>query len=191
LSLLVTFSVSGADLDASPYLPEHPGDEWTMDLVLTAPNGDTGHAILHRKIDAPVERDGKSYVTSRTWIENAPESLGYTKLVRKDATGLHSFWPNDQNPKEQLEVPFPLHPGATWRYQAQGKEMDGQIIAIETVKIGEKTYDSCIHIRQTCTDGSGVEDFWEAPNVGCVKSETSYNNGIKTTATLREFKSRQ
>ena len=57
-----------------------------------------------------------------------------------------------------------------------------------TVTIGEKTYENCIHIRNTTDKRGFQEDFWEAPHIGCVKSDSTYAEGIKISLTLREFK---
>jgi hypothetical protein len=188
LMVLSAISALGVDADQSEYIPVKPGSEWTMDVVLTGPTGKVNKAVGRRRIEDVVEKDGRKYVRSRTWMEGGPSPMEYTKLIRKDADGLHTIAEDGKNGKEQTEIPLPMKPGATWKCDARGVTLNETVIGIESVKIGDKTYENCFHIRIESADGMYREDFWEAPKVGGVKSEIAYGSGGKIALTLREFK---
>src|SRR5689334_7393485 len=107
LSLLISCSIAfGAD--PNEYLPLHEGDEWTMNADFISPAGEKTSAIGHRKIEGQSERDGKMYLKSRTWFENAPFEMKYTKFLRKDETGFYSIDERDKVQREQVIVVLPL-----------------------------------------------------------------------------------
>ena len=176
------------DVDQSAYLSMKPGNEWTMDMVLVSPSGETTKALGRRRFEDTVEKDGKTYVRSRTWTEGGPTPVEYTKLVRKDGDGMYSILEGGKDEKEQLEVALPLKVGSAWTRQVQGMKFIDTVLRIESVTVGEKTYAKCFHVRTESVDGKYREDYWEAPSIGNVKSEIIYGNGGRITLTLREFK---
>jgi hypothetical protein len=177
-----------ADVDQSAYLSLKPGNDWTLDMVIVAPSGETKKAIGRRRVEDTVEKDGKTYVRLRTWTENGPTEVEYTKLVRKDGDGMYSILEGFKEAKEQLEIALPLKTGSAWKREASGMKFIDVIIGIEPVTIGTQTYAKCFHIRTESADGKYREDYWEAPKVGNVKSEIVTGNGMRITLTLREFK---
>ena len=194
---LISFSVlllgvslgSSAEVPADDnYLPLSKGAEWTMDAELVSPEGGITKATAKRLVGDEVERNGKIYHRTHTWIEGAPFKFEYSKLTRKDATGFYSIDEREENGTEQMEVKLPLKVGEQWERQAGGILMKESIVGIETVTVGSKTYENCYHIRSAAADGSYVEDYWEAPNVGSVKSQSSYKVGSKNLLTIRKFK---
>jgi len=156
-----------------------------MDVVLADPNGRVDKTLLHRKNEAVVEKYGKTYVPVRSWVEEGPVPDPVAKLYRKDAEGLHSIVEGES---EQIEIPLPMKLGNTWKWQAAGIMVTETIIGLETMTVEDRTYTHCFHIRTQSSNGRYRKDFWEAPNAGRVKSETVFNNHVKRTVTLREFK---
>jgi len=182
-----------AEPDQADYFPMNPGDEHTMTVAMTNAKGQTEKMIAHRKIEAEagkvsVEKNGKTYLRLRTWMDGGPLSVKHTRLIRKDDQGLHSVADERGNAAEQLEVPMPLKPGNSWKYEDNGMIHTASVIAIETVIVGERKFENCFHIRSETVGGTFREDFWEAPKVGTVKSEIAYSNGVRITLTFREFK---
>jgi hypothetical protein len=77
--------VNGAQDEFEPLAT---GMEWIMDLQFTSKEGALTNGIFHRKIGETVQLNGKTYLRSHTWLEEAkPFAMDYTKLVRKDAEG--------------------------------------------------------------------------------------------------------
>ncbi len=188
--LVVTFlsSLFAAVPDAGDdrYLPLAEGAEWTMDLHITTLDGREIRGTMQRVISVSVERNGKQYLHSTTTLRPSgfpPQS--YAKLVRKDATGFHSIKLSVPDAKEQTEIPFPLKVGMTWEIQSSSP-LKQTVVAKESVTIGDKTYADCFRIHAETKDGKFVEDFWEAPGIGLVKSEFT-QNGAKFKMTLRDY----
>ena len=183
-----TVSAFAMEIDQSAYLPLTAGNDWTMDVVFTSPSGEVSKATGRRRLEDTVEMDGKSYVRSRTWTEDGPTPMEYTKLVRKDGDGMYSLLEGGKNEKEQLEIPLPLRTSMAWTHETQGMKFFDRALGVESVTIGDKTYAKCFHFRVESADGKYREDYWEAPKLGNVKSEIVYSSGAKITLTLREFK---
>ena len=158
-----------------------------MDGVFSTPNGETTKGTGYRERKESVEREGKKYLRTRTWWDGGPFPLDFTKLSRKDARGIYSIG-EEPGAKERVEVPWPLAVGMTWVTIEGTKRFMNTVAALETVTIGEKKYDRCYRVHVESSDGGYIEDFWEAPQIGNVKSEIIYNKGHKITLTLREFK---
>jgi hypothetical protein len=186
---VLSLSALAADIDQSKYLPLNPGDEWIMDTVITTPKGKTVNATTRRKTGDTVVQDGKTYFRTSTAIEGVPKPVETIRLIRKDRTGLYSVPIGDKDAKEEREIVLPLVVGQHWQRTKDGQTVNESVIGVETVAIGEKTYENCYHIRTEIPDKGFREDYWEAPVVGDVKSELVYRNGTKITMTLREFKS--
>ena len=191
--LLVFAATSLSSSRAAPkpddYLPLNEGDEWTMNAIITSPNGTKSTAIARRKVEGKVERDGKNYIRARTWIETGQAPVEYAKLTRKNETGFYSIDESAKNPKEQVEVILPFKIGQTWKKVFGQWNTTDTVVGLETVTVNGKTYENCYHLRSETADGAYKEDFWEAPGVGSVKSEIVYGDGSKIVLTLKEFKS--
>jgi hypothetical protein len=188
LPLLFSVVLTATSFGADDYLPLAVGNEWVMDAVLTSPAGEVSKTTARRRTGGTTEHDGKVYHRVVTALEG-PNASAYTKLHRKDETGYYSVDVRDENAKEQTEVVLPLKIGQSWKRTSGAVNLTDTVIAQEDVTINGKTYEKCFHIRVTTTDGSYTEDYWEAPGVGCVKSETVFGNGGKISLTLRSFKS--
>lgn len=187
LPFLVWLVLTAMSFGADEYLPMKEGNEWTMDAVITMPNGEATTATARRKTGTTEERNGKIYHRVLTSMEG-PRPFSYTKLNRKDETGFYTLDPRDPNAKEQAEIVLPLKVGASWKRTSGPMNLTDTVIGLEDITVNGKTYEKCFHIRTSADDGSYTEDYWEAPNVGSVKSETVYGNGAKISLTIREFK---
>jgi hypothetical protein len=184
----LSLSVLAVDIDQSKYLPLHTGDEWTMDVVITSDKGSVIKATARRKIEDSVVLEGKTYYRTRTSMEGLSTPSEYTKLVRKDDSGFYSIEGEVNDAKEQREIMLPLTVGQRWNRIRTGVTINDSVIGVETVVVAGKTYENCYHIRSEIADKGFREDFWEAPNIGGVKSEIVYADGVKMILTLREFK---
>jgi hypothetical protein len=187
-TLLALGTIRSFSAEENVYLPIGEGIEWVMDLKVFTPDGRKLEGTGHRKVQGTIERDGKTYHRSKTWSEGISPDISYTKLCRKDSTGFYMIDERDPNSIEQKEVVLPLKVGSTWETKSDGRVLQNSVVGVETVVAGNKTFENCFHIRVQSADGKQVEDFWEAPQVGCVKSITVYPNGGKIALILREFK---
>jgi hypothetical protein len=176
-------------LAENEYLPIAVGNEWKMKATLVSPTGELSEGTAHRKVEGTVEKDGKTYFRSRTSIDAGPMKHEYTKLHRKDEKAFYFLDESKEGAAEQVEIVLPLKVGTTWQRTWGSMSLTETVVGIETVTISGKAYENCYHIRVTSPDGSYTEDYWEAPNVGSVKSKAVYGNGGKVTLTLKEFKS--
>lgn len=174
--------------DQNDYFPLGEGCEWTMNARIVSRNGEVKNATAHRKNEGRVERGGKNYFRERTWMDGGESPMEYVQLTRKDDTGVYTLAEGQGDAPEQKDIPLPLKIGASWQRRAYGVLHEARIIAIESVTIDGKVYENCYHFKTVATDGSVTEDYWEAPQVGSVKSEMVYGNGFKITLTLKEFK---
>jgi hypothetical protein len=191
LTLIAVFicAVPLSAAEESPYIIVKEGAEWTMEAKLFSPKGDVVPAIGRRVIESGVEKDGKTYLRERTWLEVKGEKVaGYNKLARKDDAGFYSIQEDQEGATEQREIVLPLKAGQSWEFISKGKPVKCTVIGLETVTVGDKTYENCFHLRSTGPDGAFTEDFWESPNEGNVKSEILFANGAKVALILKEFK---
>jgi hypothetical protein len=189
LALACAAPVRAADVDPAPYFPAVTGNDLTMDVIITSPDGQVRNAIGRRRTEGPVEKDGKTYVRTRTWMEGLTtgEKNESTVLVRRDAKGVYDILETAKTPKEQVEVQFPLQPGATWTREDDRGEMTVTFVGVELVTINARKYENCLHFRTKRADGT-VEDYWEAPKIGNIKADIVVPGGVKVAVTLREFR---
>lgn len=171
------------------YFPLNVGNEWTMDVKWTAPNGRVAEGLFRRRVERGPERDGRKYIRIRTWTVGMPTRTETTRLLRRDEQTIYFLEEGVKAPAEQIEVRLPLTVGDSWEQVAEGQKFTNTVVAIETVEISGKSYEHCFHLRLSSADGSYTEDFWEAPGIGNVKSEIAYVNGTRIALNLREFKS--
>jgi hypothetical protein len=170
------------------YIPIAVGDEWAMAAAIFSPTGKATECVVRRRIESAIEKDGRTYVRSRTWTVGMPKRTETTKLLRKDTNGVYSIDESIADSSEQIEVALPLKAGVTWQQIVGPKTLTHTVIGLETIEVFGKIYANCYHIHTSSADGSFTEDFWEAPRVGNVKSMILYGNGMKFTLTLEEFK---
>jgi hypothetical protein len=186
--LAASFSAHALELGQTEYLPLNVGDEWTMDVMMTSAKGVIQKFKAHRKMMAEVVKDGKTYLCSTTWIEGGPlQHQRYDDFYRKDAKGLYSIVKDWKERKEQLEIPLPMKPSNSWKMEKNGIALIGSVVGFETVIIGERIYDKCIHIMTKTADDECRQDFWRFPRMGTVKSEIVYSDGFKITFNLQKF----
>jgi len=178
------FPLVAAEAD---YAPLDQGDEWVYDAVIVSPDGQKFNATGRSKIEGKVERNGKTYHSLKFSIEDGPFPFEKTKWLRKDEKGGYSLDPMDPDAPEQIEIIYPLKIGQTWEASAYHYRLKTEVIGLEKVVIGEKTYEKCYAFRTTATNGGFVEDSWLAPDVGMIKSEI-IQEGAKFSLTLREYK---
>jgi len=168
------------------YLPLAVGMRYVMDLEAVDPAGKTTRGKAYRQINQRVERDGKVYFKTRTWAEGGPFPVDYTKLLRKDATGMYSVDERNSNGREQREIALPLKLGSKWEWTAPMGVLKCSVVAKEFISAGGKQYRDCFRIKQESADGKYTEEWWEAPGVGSVRSIMRVSGGT-ITLTLREF----
>lgn len=169
------------------YLPLNEDYEWTMNARIVSVTGTTLNAMAHRKVERRVVRDGKSYFQMHTWVENKVLPVDYTLLCRKDRFGFYTITEGETRDEEQLELILPLKVGQSWQRLVGKYPVKDAVISVETVTVEGRRYTDCFHIRSATPDGSFTEDSWEAPDVGCVKSEMAFGNGARITLTLTDF----
>jgi hypothetical protein len=167
--------------------PMNQGDEWVFDVVMVLSDDRKFNATCRSKIGAKVERNGKTYHSSKMSIEGGPFPFESLKLLRKDEKGLYSLDPRNPDATEQTEIVLPLKVGQTWEHSEGLYRLKTEVIGLEKVVIGGKTYDKCYSIRTSAANGGYVEDYWAAPGVGTIKSEM-VQEGARFSLTLREFK---
>jgi hypothetical protein len=167
---------------------------WTLMMAvcgfsaLVAAGGVVTDGVFHRKIEGLVEKDGKNYFRLRTWSEGLPRNWDYAKLVRKDEKAVYSLDEGVVGAAEQIEFALPLKIGSSWQWTVGSTVMTDIVEGLETVEISGKIYKNCFHIKRTSADDSIVEDYWQAPGVGDLKSMNVFGDGGKITLTLKEFK---
>lgn len=188
LSALLCFVSISLAADSDDYVPFGQGHEWTMDAAFTSPEGEVTHGTAHRRVGEKEERNGQVYYRTRIWMENAPFPVDHTDLRRRDRSGSYSLDLKDANAKEQPGVMLPLEAGKRWSVAAGQVTFKNEVLGIEDVIVNGTKYEKCYRIRTASTDGGYTEDYWEAPKVGCVKHEIVFQNGVKISMTLREFK---
>ena len=94
----------------------------------------------------------------------------------------------EKDTAEQIELILPLKVGATWHRKLQSMTVTFLVIAFETIDIAGTSYERCCHIRSVNPEAQYSDDFWLAPGIGRVKSETVIFDGGKLLQTLKEFK---
>jgi hypothetical protein len=171
------------------YLPFAEGHEWYMDAAMETSTGEVKKGTAHRVFEETVKQDGHTYIRSRTTIEFPPfPKQEYTKLVRKDEKGFHAI--NETNPgsREQVEIPLPLTVGHHWERTDGTRTLRDNVVGIETLEIGGVVFRDCFHIHSEAANEKMTQDYWEAPNVGNIKSVSVLPTGARITVSLHEFK---
>jgi hypothetical protein len=184
--LMVSFGISV--LAADEYWPLAIGQERTMTVAISMPDGGIIEGTAHRKIEGAATKDGTAYFRSRTWFEGMPFKSGSTKLIRKDEKAVYSIDERVPGSVEQVIVVLPLKVGATWQRSVRGMAVMNTVLNKEDIDVLGKTYSNCYHIQSTWSDGRYTKDSWEAPNVGTVREKISYADGLTFTYTLKDFK---
>jgi hypothetical protein len=169
------------------YYPLHVGDEWTMTITIVTPAGKTTEGIVHRKTESTIERDEKTYYRSRFWSEGLPTKIEVFTLFRKDEKRAYSMDEKNLDAIEQVEALLPLKVGATWHHTFKSDARTDTVIGMETLEIAGKTYENCWHIRSVNSNESHIENYWQAPIEGIIKSEV-VSNGIKISIVIKDFK---
>jgi hypothetical protein len=186
IAVVITCGKAMAATDPTIWFPLNEGCSWVLDAKMVTPSGGIVPGVAHRVVEGQVERDGKKYFRVRTWIESAATAKKVvTKLTRMDETGVYTIEEGEKGATEQREIAFPLMLNQSWK--RHGGAMKDTIVALETVTIGDTSYENCLHIRTTTPDAKFSESYWVAPNVGNVKSMMSFADGSKIILTLREF----
>lgn len=188
LSVIACFGLTSFGAEADDYLQIHEGREWTSDVTIRLPDGRIESGIGHSLVEGKVQHAGRTYHRVRISLEGGPLPFKIAKLVRKDAAGVYTIPEGDPEATEQMEVKLPLKVGATWQRPFGGVMLKESVVGMESVTIGDKIYKECYRVRSETPDGMYVENYWEAPGIGSVKSETVYSNGLRILWTLREFK---
>ena len=137
-----------------------------------------------QKNEGPVEKDGKTYFRIRAHWENLPNNPDLTTFARKDEKGVYSI----NGTVEKTELVLPLKIGAKWEQPSPDGTMTVTVLGIETIEVEGKSYKNCFHLRGNFFGTIYTDDFWQAPNVGLVKSENVNKDGTKLTFTLKEFR---
>jgi hypothetical protein len=185
-AMMVSFGISA--LAADEYWPIAVGQERTMTVSISMPDGGMIEGLAHRKIEGAATKDGIAYFRCRTWFEGMPFKSGSTKLMRKDEKGVYSIDERDPGSVEQVIVVLPLKAGSTWQRSVRGMTVVETVMNKEDVNVQGKIYKNCYHIQSTWSDGRYTKESWEAPNVGAVKEKISYADGLTFTYTLKDFK---
>jgi hypothetical protein len=169
------------------YFPLNVGQERTMAVTISVPDGSVIEGTAHRKIEGSAEKDGKTYFRCRTWFEGMPFKAGSTKLMRKDEKAVYSIDERVAGAAEQVTAVFPLKVGSTWERIVRGMAVTDAVIQKEAINISGKTYNNCYHIQSTWSGGKFTKDSWAAPNVGTVKEKSTYADGLTFTSILKDF----
>jgi hypothetical protein len=185
---VIALAMGASALAEDEYVPLVLGTEWVMAGKVEAPTGRVSETVFHRRLEGTVDRGGVSYFRLRTWTEGLPKNYDSTKLVRKDDKAFYSIEDMEKDIPEQMELTLPLKIGATWQRKATAGMMTVTVVGLESISVSGKTYENCFHLRSVMADAKFTEDFWEAPGVGRVKSETVVADGAKVSMTLTEFK---
>lgn len=177
-----------SSVKASEYLPVGLGVEWVMDVAFKAPDGRITKGTARRTMEEQVQKDGKTYFRSRSTMEGGGYAKQeYTKLIRKDESGFYSIYESAESQVEELEVKLPLEAGQSWKTTQGPMRLTHTVVGKETITVAGKVYKDAFHLQMKTEDGRYVEDFWEVPGLGNVKSEIKLGGGT-ITLTLREFK---
>jgi hypothetical protein len=170
------------------YFQLRTGDEWTYEYTITSKTGEVTHPYITRqKVEEKVLQDGKTYFRIRFTSEGFLKVADYVALFRRADQGLYSRKEADSDGPEQSVVVFPLKIGNSWLRNATAASETTRIIGIENVSIQDHIYQECYHFRVETKEGKTVEEFWEAPNMGTIKSIDTLPDGSALTLILREF----
>ena len=189
LCILIMALYGLSALAESDYFPLHVGDEWTSSTTFVASDGTIVEGIFHRKVEDSIDRQGSRYFRLRSWSEGMPKNWDYTKLMRKNEKAVYSIDERIPDAVEQVEFALPLKVGSSWQWSEGSKTMTDTVKGLEAVEISGRIYKDCFHIQRLSEDGSITEDYWQAPNVGDLRSINVFADGSKITLTLKEFKS--
>ena len=168
------------------YFPLEVGATREMYVLVMPPNKVVSFASAERKTLEKVKRDGKEYFRQRTSIRGGGMDQAYTALVRVDEKGVHVIDERHADAREEIDIRFPLEIGKTWT-SLRDREIVWRVVGVETVKIKNKTYEDCLHLRGEAKDGKYIEEKWIHKGVGDVKVDIRMDK-IRVMMALREFK---
>jgi hypothetical protein len=165
------------------YFPMHVGDEWTYSIT-SSELYEKGVAYV--KIEGTNEREGKTYFRNHSWWKGNPSQLipETETLFRKDREAVFCILGST----EKLALVLPLKVAATWHNTIGAIAIVNTVVGLETIELSGKSYNNCYHIRTVRETDNTLEDLWLAPNIGTIKTITTYSFGRAVTATLMKFK---
>jgi len=171
---------------ADDYEPLLAGQESVMTATIFSPQGSKRIGTGHQRVEAAALRNGKSYFRCHTWTEGWPQNLDINEMLRKEDKAIYHL--DDQpNAVEAIALVLPLKVGSTWSSKTSNGTMNGTVVEMQDLTVNGKTYPKCFHIRTVAADGAFTEDFWDAPGIGTVKSDTIFKGGARVLLELNSF----
>lgn len=168
------------------YNPLAVGLKWEVDVEMKWPGGKEAHGTAVREIVGTVTVNENTYFVVNTSFQNLPKLKDFTYYRRKAARGIFAVDPLDKTKTEYLESILPLTLGQQWRTEMQGALIFNKVEAIESLKLGDKTYDKCIKVSYSGARGVMAGVYYQAPDVGNVLEKTTIE-GAAVTFTLKNF----
>lgn len=160
------------------------GSEWTVNVEYFGGSVWRPAGTAYGEVGTTVRRNEKTYFR----VEEVGGGIARRLLMRIDAKGWYEINEDDPNAVEQRRVALPLRVGSTWEWERYGKRLKATVVGLESVTIGNKTYEDCYHVRVQSTGEQFFVNYWHAPFVGQVKSVVRKHSGEMIRTTLREFK---
>jgi hypothetical protein len=95
-----------------------------------------------------------------------------TSFSRQAKDGIHTRSNTNVSTPEYLELPLPPQVGRKWSCEIDGRNMDREIVAIESLVTPGKKYENCVKVMSRgAIDGKATETMsYYAPGVGLVKA---------------------
>lgn len=177
-----------AELDAAnpEYCPGKEGSEWIYTYDTYSADGSKRSGLMHRILGRAVVVDGKTYNEESILPNGRPQANVPKILRRKDENGVYTR-STELSAAEVLSCKLPLEIGARWKAGKRRDEIH-TVTTVESVTVHGKLYEQCYRISVRNTSGDLIQEYWEAPDVGNVKTVASKLDGSKTIIQLREMR---
>ncbi len=171
------------------YFP-HPrdGSRWEYKLEYMAPLLGVRSGKMLVRVDGTEPIGDHTYFKYVSVLSGIPGAEPEVWFYRRSPDGILRIDGKHRDGPEYLETPFPLEVGNTWAVNGPERQAEYRVEAIETLELFDKTYDECLKISYTSTEG--LDHFqgtlYLAKGIGLVK-ETASGVGVTFEVTLEKY----
>jgi len=187
LPLILAIPLAGC-AQTKNFFPENKvgtTQEYSIEVQSPFSGNQTGK-VTTRLVGEETINNKKYYriVTAFSGMPGLDQQVGYERWA---ADGVYAIDGQHKATPEYLDFPQPVGIGKKWISNDPDGKKEEEAVSLETVLIGDKTYDGCLKVSYKQQTPNGIMEGTEyyAPGVGLVKS-VAHGGGTNITMTLQK-----
>lgn len=171
LYLVVAAIPACAQVEGKDYFPLAVGSEWSYKGRFSSEGSKPVALRGAARVSGKALIRGKEYyrytITSKfSEVSKAHRPFEDVRYYRVDRGSVFILSGNDGDGPELLEIPFPLRGGLKW----SSGTAEALAEHAGTMKLGGRTYSSCMKITYRAPDGARRTEYYLAPGVGVIRA---------------------